>query len=148
MLKSTTTTTITIAKNSVYVPAFLIGLPLDSVGILGFLIVIDVFTGIIKSGTIHGWRSIKSQKAKNGILAKLVLMLVPIVLMVAGKGIGVDFILVAKGSFALLILAETYSILGNIHSIHSGKEMDEFDAVQFVLLQIRGALERIIKKDN
>ena len=123
-----------------------IGLDTRALFVLGILMILDVVTGVIKSGTIRGWRSIKSMKLTSGVLAKLVTILVPIVVALAGLGIGANLVFVASSALTILILAETYSILGNIHSVTVGEEKPEFDAVGAILEMFRDVIENYFNK--
>ena len=78
----TSTTTLTAIKNGSYIPAFIIGAGIspEAFTALAALILLDTFTGIIKAGVTHGWKSIKSKTMANGVIAKLVLILVPVAL--------------------------------------------------------------------
>jgi len=134
-----------LAKHAAYVPLFLIGLSFESYAILGVLMAADVFTGIIRTAVINGWTSVKSRRLSSGIIAKVVIVGVPLVLVWAGRGAGIDLLPVAKGALGMLVLSEAYSILGNIHAIYLRQDVPEFDAISFVLKKIRGIVERVVK---
>lgn len=135
-------------KNALYIPAFILGLSTDVYGILGVLMILDVITGIARSGTIHGWNSVTSRVAEVGIVAKVFIFLVPMVLALTAKGAGFDLHFVASGALTVLVLSEGYSILGNIQSIYLKKDLQEFDAINFILTRIRDIVERIIRKPD
>ena len=139
---------LTIIKNFVYFPAILVGLSGESFAILGVLMAIDTIFGIIKVGTIYGWRHISSYRMSSGILSKLTIILVPLLIAWAGKGAGMDLGFLAQSSLSLLCLAQLYSILGNVYSIRTGKEYVEFDAVSWVLRRLQIVIERLIKTDG
>lgn len=139
----------TVLKNSSYVVAFMastqyLGLDGQSVAILAALILLDIVTGVLKSAALRGWRSIKSSRLASGTLAKLLLILIPIILAFAGKGIGMDLAVVAQSAITVLILSQVYSVIGNIHSLQTKTEKNEFDAVAFILRGIRDLLERLM----
>ena len=146
MQNTATTSIVVMIKNLAYIPAFIIGLDVRSYGILAVLMVLDTITGIIRAGVVHGWRSVNSHQASFGILSKLVMILVPIVLALAGEGVKINIIWVAQGALSMLILSETYSILGNIQSVRLRRDVVEFDAINFILQKIRLWLEYLIKK--
>ena len=135
-----------IFKNATYIAAFVLGLSTEAYGILGVLMLLDTITGIIRSGTIHGWRSITSHTAEVGLLAKLLLLMVPLVVALSAKGSGIDLHWVASGSLTVLILSEGYSILGNVHATYLKEDLKEFDAINFILTKLRDAVEKLIKK--
>lgn len=135
-------------KNLMYIPAFFLGLSMQSFGVLAAFMMIDVITGLVRAYTVHGGRSIKSYRLGAGILSKLCIILVPLLVVWGGEGAHIDLLLVGQGALSVLILAELYSILGNIQSIRLRKDVMEFDAVNFIVLKLRDYLESIIKKEH
>ena len=150
---TTTILNFAIVKNTSYALALLVspaylGLTADSVVIFTTLTILDMVFGIIKSGTLNGWRSIQSNIAQRGLIAKLLILFVPIITALVGRGIGFRLDFLAQSVINVLILSEAYSILGNIYAIRIGKEKNEFDAVAYVLGSIRQLLKRIIIEDS
>lgn len=141
-------TTLTILKNLGYIPAVFLGLSTESYGILAMLMVIDTITGVIRAGVVHGWGSVNSHNLSFGVLSKMCLILTPFVVVIAGRGAGIDLSMVAKGALSVLILSEAYSILGNTQSIRIRKDIQEFDAINLVLSKLRGVLEKLLVADN
>lgn len=141
-----TITLVTILKNLAYIPAAYLGLSMESFGILAVLMLIDTVLGIIRAGVVHGWREVTSHKASFGILSKLAMISVPVVVALAGKGVGINLVAVASGALSMLIVSETYSILGNVQSIRIRKDIKEFDAVNYTLSRVRDLLEKTLKK--
>lgn len=136
----------TFLKNIFYIPAFLLGLPHEGVIALTILIIIDVLTGVLKVARIQGARAITSRSFASGILFKCLIVMIPIVIAIAGKGIGVDLSFMAKGALSMLVLSETYSIIGNIYSIKTGKEEKEFDAVSYSINKVRETVLSLLTK--
>ena len=133
-------------KNLGLLLAFIIGgvgLSPESFGILTVFIAIDSITGIIRAGILHGWRSVTSSRFVSGIMTKLVVVIVPLVIAWAGRGAGIDLLLLAKGTLSALILAESYSILGNVHAIRTREDIEEFDAIAFILTNVRESVEKL-----
>lgn len=141
----TETSSIVALKNLGYIPAILLGLSLESYTILAVLMLLDTIFGVIRTGVVHGGRSIKSYKLAAGIISKLSIILIPVLLAWAGRGAGINLITLAQGTLGVLILAETYSILSNIYSIRVRKDIHEYDAVSAILLWVRSLIESIIK---
>lgn len=141
-----TISTTTLLKHFSYVGVVFVALPPESYGILAFFMILDTVTGIIRAGIIRGWRSITSHLASVGILAKCLLILVPLLVAVAGHGVGLNLDIIARGALNILILSELYSILSNIQSIKQRKEVKEFDAVNYLLGTLRDWLEKNVKK--
>lgn len=140
--------TVTIFKNLAYIPAVFLGLSTESYGILAVLMIVDTATGIIRAGIVRGWKSVNSHNLSFGILSKMCLMLVPFVVAVAGRGAGFDLTIVASGALSILILSETYSILGNTQSIRIRKDIQEFDAINLLLSKMRKLLEKLLVAEN
>lgn len=138
----------TLLKNFSYIGASLLSLNIESYSILGIFMIVDTVTGVARSGTIHGWRSITSHVMTVGILAKCMVLLVPFLLSLAGHAIGVEVAFIAKSALNVLIISELYSILSNIQSIRLGREVQEFDAVNYLLTKLRDTLERYVKKPH
>ncbi|NTW30825.1 MAG: hypothetical protein HGA33_06090 [Candidatus Moranbacteria bacterium] len=138
-------------KNGLYIPAFLIAIGLPdqmawSMTALTVLMIVDFFTGISAAARVDGIRSITSKKMTAGALAKMLILMIPLVLIVAGKGIGVDFEGYTQGAISILILAEAYSNLGNIQSFRTGKRVAEIDAVSIILKKIRAMVVSALEK--
>lgn len=132
-----------IAKNIGYIPAFLLGMSMHSFGILFIFILLDIFTGIWRVGVVVGGNGIKSRHAINGLASKMLFILIPLVIAYTGKGIGLDLTKMAGGFLGLLIASTGYSIIGNIYTIRTGKEVAEFDAVRLILMSIRRLLDNL-----
>jgi small basic protein len=142
--------TITTLKNTTYVIVFLatieyLGFNPESVALFTTLMVIDVFTGIVRACAQEGCQSVKSAIGVRGILAKILLLAGIFSVGIAGKGAGFAMQGTLQGVINVLILAELYSVWGNIHSALSGKKKNEFDAVAFILKQIKAALIKYLK---
>lgn len=152
MERMETTTGILISlKNISYGVAFLIGavgLDAEAFAVLGVLVIIDTITGVLRSMTIYGGRSFTSSKLTSGVVAKALIVSVPLLVAWAGRGAGIDMENLAQGVLSVLIFAELYSILGNIYAIHIQKDVKEFDAVAFILDKVRDTIEVVIKNST
>ena len=142
--------TITWIKNVSYIAAFFamgeyLGFETEVMAIFSTLMIIDVFTGITRAGVVEGRSALRSAIGTRGILAKILLITALFSVALAGKGVGVEAAALANGAMGVLILSEAYSILGNIHSIRTRKPKAEFDAVTWMLAQVRFLLEKTIK---
>lgn len=135
-------------KNFSYIVVALVSLGLQSYSILGVFMIVDTITGVIRSGTIHGWRSVTSHAATVGITAKCLVILVPLLIAIAGHGVGLELGFIARSALKVLILSELYSILSNIQSIRLKREVQEFDAVNYILNRLRDFLEKSIKRPH
>lgn len=152
-MENLTASAIVAIKNIGYIGAFAmgahyLGISNESITILGVVLIIDIFTGILKAGIVVGWRSITSARLAAGVISKLLLLFVPITVALGGKGSGVDMSQIAQGAISVLILAQVYSIIGNIHAVQIHDNKNEFDAVGFLLLQLRNVLEKAFKGND
>lgn len=138
-------------KNGLYIPAFFIALGFPeqtswSITILTFLMVIDFITGIIASAKVDGIQSITSKRMTAGAVAKLIIILIPFIVLLTGKGLGLDSMKYVQGVLFILIVAEAYSNLGNIQSFRTGQRVPEIDAVSLLLKKIRKGLLELLDK--
>lgn len=141
-------TTGTILKHLAYIPAVIFGLSTHSYAILAFFILLDTFTGVLRAGILHGWREVTSFKFTTGLVSKLLIIFIPLMIALAGKGVGMDLTFVAQSAIGMLILAQFYSILGNIHAIKIRKDVKEFDAVSWVISHVQSIVEKMLTDSN
>lgn len=118
-----------------------LGLDKEAILLFSLLLLIDYVTGVTKSYKL-GY-AITSVRMKYGILSKLSLLLIPIVLAIGAKAVGSDFKSVLIIGLNILILSEVYSIIGNIYSIRTHKELPEYDVVAMLGNKIRNMLLKL-----
>jgi hypothetical protein len=115
--------------------------------ILAALMCFDLFTGIAKAYRLES--NISSYKLRIGVISKILYLCVPIILALTVRGINASF-----GSYLIsfsvnaLILAEAYSILGNIYTFKTKHKMQEVDAISYILRAIKRQLDRLLEGDN
>jgi len=143
-----TMTAWTVIKNAMYIPAFLLGMSMHSFTILFALIVLDMVTGVWRGVVTNGANSITSFAFINGLVSKMLFMLIPLVIAYIGKGIGVDLHELATGCLSVLILGQGYSVIGNIYTIRTGVPVTEFDAVKLILAKLRDMIDSITISQN
>ncbi len=149
MVEGSTLTTWAIIKNALYVPAFFLGMSMHSFSILFAFIVLDMITGIWRVYVLQGGEAIKSRHAINGLVSKMLFIVIPLIIAYMGKGMGVDLTALATGCLGLLIASTGYSVIGNIYTIRTGSAVVEFDAVRFILVRIRDLLDKLtVDKNN
>lgn len=139
-------TAFNIFKNLSYFLMVFVHLSPESYSILGVLMIVDTVTGIVRSGVIDGWQTVTSHELSTGILAKGTLILVPLLIALASRGVGFNLTIIASTTLDILILSELYSSLSNIQSIRLRRQVLEFDAVNYVLSKLRDLLENTIKR--
>lgn len=148
MTEGSTFTIWAIIKNALYLPAFFLGMSMHSFGILFVFIVLDMITGIWRVYVVQGGEAIKSRHAINGLVSKLLFIVIPLVVAYTGKGVGLDLTALATGCLGLLIASTGYSVVGNIYTIRTGNAVVEFDAVRFILMRIRDLLDKLTHEQH
>lgn len=95
-------------------------------------------------------KGLSSQRALRGILTKGSILALVFALALMAKGLKLDSDLYLSLFTSILILSETYSIFGNVYSIKTKKEVEEFDAVAMAIKSARLAIARffILKRDE
>lgn len=120
------------------------GIKEDIIIILSILIVFDILTAVIRELVTKEGR-FKSAALWIGIGSKGLIILIPVLLALVGKGIGMDFKWFVDMSLSALVVAEAYSTLGNIVQIRKNdKSIDEQDAVTMVIKAIESVLKEIV----
>lgn len=121
-----------------------LGLKQDAIMIFSVLICIDFLTWVIKSFYIR--KDITSARAGHGLVSKFLLLLIPIVVALAGKIVGMEMNWFVSSSLAMLSLAECYSIIWNIVATIERKEYKEFDAITMIIRWIMDLIRRYLEK--
>ena len=139
-------------KNSSYGVAFILstaylGFDPHAGSILITLMVLDTIVGTIRSATVNGLPSITSSVGTRGLLSKILTLVGLISLAFAFKGIGYNPVAAIQGIVSVFILAETYSIIGNIHSTITKQPKQEYDAIAFLVSMVKGLLEKAVGKE-
>lgn len=76
----------------------------------------------------------------------MLLIIVPFVVILVGKGLGLDLLSMGKITLAMFTVAEGYSILGNIVQIRKkDKTIDEQDAITAVIKGIESKFKSMLK---
>jgi len=132
--------------NLLYIPLvnLLLWLDLSAVQlvILAILLAFDFITGVFKVIVIKG--SLRSCRAMAGILTKISVMIMVFALALMAKGLNMNFEIYISTFISLLILSETYSIVGNVYSIKTKEEVAEFDAVAMTIKKVRVTIEKLL----
>jgi len=111
--------------------------------VLTILMVIDILTGVMKSHFSGNY--FRSKKLTVGITGKFLIILLPIVLQLCGKGIGVEMSFLTSSLFNFLIISETYSVITNMRSIKERKNLKEYDAFTIILKIIGDSLMKFME---
>ena len=112
--------------------------------ILVVLMCIDMLTGTFKAYRIK--ENITSRRWIAGFLSKLVVLLVPFTIALMAKGVDFDVKWFIGFSISIMVIAEAYSILGNIYTFKTGEAVAEIDAVSAIIKVLRNFIENMIER--
>lgn len=112
--------------------------------ILVVLMCIDMLTGIFKAYRIR--ENITSRRWIAGFLSKLVVLLVPFTIALMANGVDFDVKWFIGFSLSIMVIAEAYSILGNIYTFKTGEAVAEIDAVSVIIKVLRNFIENMIER--
>jgi phage-related holin len=115
------------------------GLPAEPGAILVVLMTIDFFTGIAKARRLG--HPVTSWRIKSGVVTKCCILAIPLVIALAAKGLGADFIWLVDWAMRFLILSEAYSVIANSYTARTGVDLPEWDATAVILRKLRGMLD-------
>lgn len=115
-------------------------LPLEPVKALFFLVMLDFVTGIMKAVATDA--PVSSARMKKGALTKIAVLLVPIIIAVTARGVGENFNNVIEVSLWMLVIAEGYSNISNVHAIKTKKELPEWDVIAILGKKFREYLDK------
>ena len=112
--------------------------------ILVVLMCIDMLTGTLKAYRTK--ENITSRRWIAGFLSKLVVLLVPFTIALMAKGVDFDVKWFIGFSLSIMVVAEAYSILGNIYTFKTGEAVAEIDAVSAIIKVLRNFIENMIER--
>ena len=115
--------------------------PQELVILASIMITIDIITGIIREWILGQFRS---RELMKGLVSKFILMLVPFIMAMVGKGIGIDMTIMVKMVLSTFIVAEAYSSIGNIVQIRKGTDISEQDSITFVLQKAQDVIKNVL----
>lgn len=101
------------------------------------------------TGTLKAYRTkenITSRRWIAGFLSKLVVLLVPFTIALMAKGVDFDVNWFIGFSLSIMVIAEAYSILGNIYTFKTGEAVAEIDAVSAIIKVLRNFIENMIER--
>lgn len=119
------------------------GFPAEPAAILAVLMVMDFLSGLAKAHAIG--EVISSRRMKSGAASKSLILLMPLAVALAAKGLGQDYNWMLTWVISVLILAELYSFIANIYAIRTGECLPEFDVISIIGKKIQRMLERMME---
>lgn len=126
---------------------FLVYLDIDIMiaEVLSYLIMIDTGIGIINSFKIPEYK-FSTRKLFKGISSKLVLIILPLTILLVGKGLDYDFSMLSESFLKLLVLSEGISIITKVQEFISDKPVEKKDYIHRIIKTIRIKLEALFDK--
>jgi phage-related holin len=133
-------------KTAIYSIFIFLNIDTDVVQVLCWLMFIDTFSGIIKSFVLE--KRFDFKILFFGICSKLLILLIPMVIALVGKGISktYDFTPILDAVLKILVVSEGLSIITNLYVVRTKKDVKNFDAVTLILSHIRKWMQKIIEK--
>lgn len=113
---------------------------------LCILIVIDTFFGSLKSILIS--KNFSTHKLTQGVAGKLGLITIPFVLALAAQSAGSDAVTVSIYALNIIILAEVYSIIANIYTIRTKKDLPEWEVTSIFLHKVQSLIQIFLRGKN
>ena len=120
-----------------------LGLDVTKFVILSFLMELDLVTGTTKAYVRK--EDITSRRLSAGFLSKVMVLLIPLTVAIMAKGLEVDMRWLVTFTISILIVAEAYSVVGNIYTIKTGETVKEIDAVSAIVKALGRFLENMLK---
>lgn len=131
-------------KTLAYSIFIFLNIDVDVVQILIWLMLIDTLSGILKVFVLN--REFNFKILLFGMCTKLLVLLIPMVVALVGKGISktYDFTIILDCILRVLVVAEGFSAITNFYIIKTRKDVKNIDAITLLLSAIRKMLMRII----
>lgn len=123
-----------------------LGLNAETFFLFSVLLLLDFITGVGKARALN--HNITSDKMKYGIISKMSLVIIPLVLGIAAKATQMPSENILFIGMNILILSETYSIIGNVYAMRTKDELPEYDALSLLGKKIRSMLIKMSGGDD
>lgn len=129
-------------KTALYSCFIFLNIDTDVVQILCYLMLIDTLSGIVKSVSLN--KRFEFKILFFGLCSKLLILLIPMVIALVGKGISktYDFTPVLDAVLKVLVVSEGLSIITNFYVVKTGKTVKNIDIVTMLLTKIRSYMQR------
>lgn len=129
-------------KLLVYALFMYLNVNVESITILAVLMGTDTFFGSVKVFRID-YKQFKFKKLLLGFISKVAFLLIPLVVALAGKGIGYKLHMFVDLSIKILIASETISIISNAIAIKTKKDVEDYDIITSLLKYLRNVFIKI-----
>lgn len=114
----------------------------ESITILAVLMGLDTFFGSVKVFRIDHTQ-FKFKLLLLGFVSKIAFLLIPLVVALAGKGLGYQLTLLVDIAIKILIASETISIISNAIAIKTKKDVEDYDIITKLLKYLRNTFVKI-----
>lgn len=122
------------------------GLSTEPLERLLILIIIDTFFGSIKSILVG--KNFTTHRLTRGVIGKIGLITIPFVFALAAQSVGADATAISLYAINIIILAEAYSIIANIYTIRTKKDLPEWEVTSIFLHKIQSLIETAIRRKD
>lgn len=131
-------------KTAIYLAFTFLNIDTDIVKVLMILMLIDTLSGVVKSLALGEKFNFKI--LFFGFCSKLLILLIPMVLALVGKGISkmYDFSPLLDCVLKVLVVAEGLSIITNFYVLKTKNEIQNIDIVTLLLTALRKGMLSII----
>lgn len=129
-------------KSLIYSAFVFLNINTDVVKALLWLMLADTAFGICKSIVMK--RPFKFPILFEGFISKIMILLIPMVLALIGKGLGYDFKILPDTAMKILVVAEGISIFKSFYVIRTKKEPEDVDIITMLIISIRKGLMSLI----
>jgi hypothetical protein len=131
-------------KYSLYAVFVFLKIDTEMMTTLSTLMLMDTFLGVVKVIALNYQFSFK--KLLWGFTTKFLILLIPMIVALIGKGVDQDFLWAIEFTMKILIVNEGLSCLTNILSAKTKVEIQNVDLVTTLLNYLRNILIMISKK--
>jgi hypothetical protein len=121
------------------------GFSTELVGLLALAMSVDTIAAWIMWYRVNP-HQLTSNAAKEGIFKKIVMLLAIFILIVAFKTVGVNPGPMLNVIFTVLILAECFSALNNLHNAVRKQIIQEFDTVSYLIKWTKERVYTLLQK--
>lgn len=123
------------------------GINTQFIYILSILMGLDFAMGVARAALLPQLDNPSSQKATLGLIKKaLVLVIIGVIALVFKVLSETAMPYLVNTLIAIFVVAEGYSVIGNIYMIYTGEVLSEFDAVTAIIKGVGSKLETLVKK--
>jgi toxin secretion/phage lysis holin len=116
----------------------------DIVKILGILMAIDTFLGIVKALRLN--KKVSFNILLMGMITKVSILILPMILALVAKALTLDFSWFVNAVLNILVLSEAFSSVTNIISIRQKRDIKNTDFITKLLYAVRDGLGKLINK--